>query len=470
MTTTLREALEEAQETIKAQEKILKGLTSPPLPYATIMAIHGETMTITTGSGMYEIRKPSFSAKVGDTITITAQTQQAVEAQKLTPFGETAVIRAVMENGLVEVEYNHTTKLVFSDGSKMEKGDKIALDKTGSVIVANLGKDRVQFNAETNDTVRWDDIGGLSEAKEALIEAVELPHKYPELYKFYHKRPTKGILLYGAPGCGKTMLGKAVATSIKLIYADSSGVSGFIYVKAPEILNMYVGNSEAAIRGLFQRASDFKHSYGYPAVIFIDEADAILGKRGTGISSDMEQTIVPMFLSEMDGLNQSDAIVLLATNRIDRLDNAVIREGRIDYKVKVTRPTKETAKAIFSIHMNNLPMVQERASLIDIGCQELFSTARPLYKIDTQKYGEITFDLRHVVSGAMIANVVDRAVVIALRRDIATGCQTGISSNDMLEAVDGVYKNNADVDYRDEVKDFTLVFKDSVLSIEKVRV
>jgi len=188
------------------------------------------------------------------------------------------------------------------------------------------------------------------------------------------------------------------------------------------------------------------------------------------MSSDMEQTIVPMFLSEMDGLNQSDAIVLLATNRIDRLDNAVIREGRIDYKVKVTRPTKETAKAIFSIHMNNLPMVQERASLIDIGCQELFSTARPLYKIDTQKYGEITFDLRHVVSGAMIANVVDRAVVIALRRDIATGCQTGISSNDMLEAVDGVYKNNADVDYRDEVKDFTLVFKDSVLSIEKVRV
>ena len=117
MTTTLREALEEAQETIKAQEKILKGLTSPPLPYATIMAIHGETMTITTGSGMYEIRKPSFSAKVGDTITITAQTQQAVEAQKLTPFGETAVIRAVMENGLVEVEYNHTTKLVFSGAS-----------------------------------------------------------------------------------------------------------------------------------------------------------------------------------------------------------------------------------------------------------------------------------------------------------------------------------------------------------------
>ena len=467
----LKYALEEAKQTIAEQQKMLEELTEPPLPYATVVAKHKDTMSIVSSGGMYEVRVPEFEVKIGDTITITANSHQAVEKQVLIPTGETAVVRTVIDEFRTEVDYNQTTRLVFNgEGLRpVERGDKVVLDRTTSVIVQNLGKDAALYNVTDDVNVKWEDIGGLEDAKASLIEAIELPHRYPELYDFYHKRQTKGILLYGAAGCGKTMLGKATATSLKMIYANESGVAGFIYVKAPEILNKYVGNSEATIRQLFQRATDFKHQYGYPAVLFIDEADAILAKRGTGKSSDMEQTIVPMFLSEMDGLNQSDAIVLLATNRIDRLDTAVIREGRIDYKIKITRPSVESVKSIFMVHLRNLPSVESHDCLANIGCVELFSKDRTLYHITTDKYGVLNFDLRHVISGSMVANVVDRATMIALRRDIDQKGRTGIYSNDIVKAVDGVYKSNLDVDYKDDIAEFTLGFRENVMNVEKVR-
>src|SRR5208283_4208865 len=174
-------------------------------------------------------------------------------------------------------------------------------------------------------------------------EAIELPFTHKDIFAHYNKKPPKGLLLYGPPGCGKTLVGKATTNSLANIFGAKAISSGFIYVKGPEILNMYVGESGRRIREIFQRGRKHFDKYKFPAVIFIDEAEAVLSERGTSRSSDVDKTIVPMFLSEMDGLDENHAIVMLATNRPKMLDPAVVREGRVDRHIKVSRPTVETA-------------------------------------------------------------------------------------------------------------------------------
>jgi proteasome-associated ATPase len=303
-----------------------------------------------------------------------------------------------------------------------------------------------------------------------MIEAVELPYRNPEIVEFYHRRRIKGVLLYGPPGCGKTMLGKATATSIARMNAKDTKHNGFLYIKGPEILERFVGVAEAVVRQLFQRARKHKEQFGFPAVIFIDEAEALLSKRGSGISSDVEKTMVPMFCTEMDGMEESDALVILATNRPDILDPAIIRNGRIDRKIKIERPTLESAINIFMLNLKDAPLNNgySHDELARLGAVELFRKDRILYRINVKDRGDVDFALSDIINGGMVAGVVDEAKSIAMKRDIINNVRGGLRKEDIILAVDLIEQQNRDLDHTDELSEFTHDFLGDLTSVKKL--
>lgn len=361
--------------------------------------------------------------------------------------GTMARVNKLIDEGTAHVSINDEQKRTVyfqQDVLKLEEGDSVLVYGNGVVRKIESAVEGGSVHTEATN-VRWDDIGGLKDAKRAMQEAIELPLKYPDIFSRYGKKATKGILLYGPPGCGKTMLGKAAATSLADIHGDSAS-TGFIYVKGPELLSKWVGEAESRIRGLFTAAREHKKKNGYPAVLFIDEADALLGKRTGRSTSGIERTTVPQFLAEMDGLNDSGCMVLLATNLPDSLDPAVVRDGRIDQKVRVNRPTQQSAGSIFDIHLKGKPF--KDGFCIDAfkqtAIERIFDPAAALRFIDT-KDGEVALTLSDVLSGAMIEAVVENATSCALHRDIESGSFSGIGLDDVIESVSHIHKQNVEV-------------------------
>lgn len=425
-----------------------------------------------------EVELPSDKeVKPGDTVKLSMQTMQIVDVAQPVYTGEISIVRRAVDDKTSEVDHQGSVRVVLNGKlvAKPEVGDRVVLDQSATVIGLNLGKGDERFSFTSATNVTWDHIGGLKDAKRTMIEAIELPYRHPDIYKHYGKKPLKGVLLYGPPGCGKTMLGKATATALAKIHNGGNDSSGFIYVKGPEILDRFVGVAELAIRQIFQSSRKHKEQHGYPAVIFIDEADAILGKRGTGISSDIERTIVPQFLAEMDGLEDSGAIVLLATNRADILDPAIVRDGRIDRKVKVTRPDLDGAKDIFGLYLKKMPLYNgyTHADLADLGALELFSDSRVLYNVElngNRKGQTLKFTLGNLASGAMVAGIVDQATSIAMHRDISAKSKPqGLSKDDLVKAVDCVFRENLDLNHTDDLADFVHDFRDDVVGVKKLR-
>ena len=281
---------------------------------------------------------------------------------------------------------------------KLEVGDRVLLDPESQIAVRTLGPENAKTFARDTG-VSWDDIGGLEEVKRELREAIEDPVTYRDLLKTFGHKPPKGILLWGPPGTGKTMLAKACATSLAKIYGDSVRESGFHYSKGPDILDKFVGESEAAVRKMFEATRKHFAEHGYPAILFIDEADAILGRRGNSQWEGMVRTIVPMFLAEMDGLDETGALVLLTTNRPDMLDPAVVRDGRIDRRIFVPNPSFEEAVAITKIHLRGRPVEDDKTA------------ERIVTRLSDQKD----------VSGAQLAGAVARVVAHAIRRAKSDG-------------------------------------------------
>lgn len=431
------------------------------------------TATVAADGKFVQVLLPKkFPVNPGDSVTVSMQTMQIVDVAPVQFGGNIGYLRRVVDQTFSEVDYESSVRVVFNGkfNDSLEKGDRLVLDSTGTVIIRNLGKEDERFSFSQVTNVTWDQIGGLTQAKQQMIEVVELPHRNPDIFKFYGKKPVKGVLLYGPPGCGKTMLGKATASSLAKIYNGDGASAGFIYIKGPEILDRYVGVAEATIRQIFARARKHKDEYGYPAVIFIDEADAILGKRGSGISSDVEKTIVPMFLTEMDGLEESGALVVLATNRADILDPAVVRDGRIDRKIKITRPDAASAVEIFNLNLKQVPLNNgyTHEDLSKLGSNEVFSPLRTLYKVQT-KDGAREFTLGNIVNGGMIASIVDQATSIALQRDLSKKRPEGLCKDDLVAAVNAVEKQNRDLNHTDELSEFVHDFREEVVGIHRLR-
>lgn len=481
-------ALEESGLHIRKMTMLLQKLTSTPTPYATVIskiapAKEGEDhkLVIFSQSQYMEVNVPGrTSEEVQDFFgKISRGTVLKMAMETMQPFaivpvheslGHVVTVRKVLD-GYVEVEDGEKggVKVVLAGDHKLDTGDRVVLDTHGLIVAKNLGKEEKRFVLQNTTNVRWADIGGLDEVRKEVLDKIEKPLRHPEIFKKYNKGTPKGLLFYGPPGCGKTLIAKGIATTIAEIFgADAS--TGFMHVKGPEILSKWVGEAEATIRSIFERARAHKKETGYPATIFIDEADAILGKRGTGVSSDMEKTIVPMFLSEMDGLDDSAAIVILATNRPDILDPAVIREGRIDRKIKIPRPNKDAAAAIWKIHLSKKPAVEGQSSeaLAALGAAELYSENRALYEIERKSGTKVTVTLGHVVNGAMIASVVEEAANLAINRDIEKGTFTGVTPENVVSAIDRLYHDHRHVSHKDEIEDMTANWKSDVKNVVKI--
>ncbi len=342
-------------------------------------------------------------------------------------------------------------------------GDNLLLEPRSNYVLEKLPKSQVEeVMLEEVPDVAYEDIGGLAEQIEALRDGIELPYLYPEEFREHRLRPPKGVLLYGPPGCGKTLIAKAVANSLAKRLTERTGAearSYFLNIKGPELLNKYVGETESKIREVFKKARE-KANETTPVIVFFDEMDALFRVRGSGISSDVEITVVAQFLSELDGLESLENVIVIgASNRQDLIDPAVLRPGRLDLKIKVERPNAKAANDIFSKYLvADLPLhedVLQSANgdrqaavnrLIDQACEHMYSTR------DENRFLEVTyakgdreiFYFKDFASGAMIENIVARAKKLAIKRYLSTQ-KKGIKLQDLIDAVQGEFKENEDL-------------------------
>src|SRR5438105_4375733 len=310
--------------------------------------------------------------------------------------------------------------------------------------------------------ISYEDIGGLRGQIEAIRDAVELPFLYAELFHEHQLKPPKGVLLYGPPGCGKTLIAKAVAKSLAEQVAEKTGRpdahSYFLNVKGPELLNKYVGETERQIRLIFQRAKE-KSEEGFPVIVFFDEMDSLFRTRGSGISSDVENTIVPQLLSEIDGVETlKNVIVIGASNREDMIDPAILRPGRLDVKIKIERPDEESARQIFTRYLRpTLPIAEEEITehgsaagsvkaMIEVAVEHMYAM------VDENRFLEVTYQngdkeilfFKDFASGAMIENIVRRAKKRSIKRQIETGGK-GIRSEDLIASIEQEFREHEDL-------------------------
>jgi len=391
-----------------------------------------------------------------------------IESRGYDPQGEIVHLKQLLDDGraIVSSRLDDTQVVEISDALKQENlrvGDHLLLESRSGYLTEKLPKGELEeLVIEEVPDINYDHIGGLEKELEQVKDAVELPFLYPDLFTEHQLSPPKGLLLYGPPGCGKTLIAKAIANSIakKLGHLKGKDIrSYFLHIKGPELLNKYVGESERQIREVFAKAKE-KASHGNPVIVFFDEMDALFRTRGTGISSDMESTIVPQFLSEIDGVESlRDVIVIGASNRQDLIDPAVLRPGRLDIKIKIPRPDKQGAKDILGKYLvADLPLAEsamveqshDRAAYV----QHLIdTTVEAMYaKTEENKFLEVTYAngeketvyFKDFSSGALIESVVARAKKLSIKRTISGG-EKGLTSEDFLKAIREEFKEQEDL-------------------------
>ncbi len=464
------EMVSEARRMIEKLEDVIKKVTSPANRIGTFLgATSHNTAHIVVGGADYfcnvDPRIPLAKLKKGTRVLVNEAFvivgdlgfETSGPVTKITEVLGEDRLRVGSEHGLQAVVLQRSSDLA---NSVLKTGDEVRVDPNYRMALEMLSSPKSQEHyLDTVPNLPWEKVGGQEAAIQAIKDAIELPLLHVDLFqKFQHATP-KGFLLYGPPGCGKTLIGKATAYNLTKQLREKTGTEMheyFMHVKGPEILNMWVGESERIVREIFLTARE-KRREGFMPFLFIDEAESILGTRRASRYSNILSTLVPMFCSEMDGIESlNDVVIILASNRADLIDPAILRPGRIDRKIKVNRPNKEGARDIYRIYLrNDLPYdgaLAKEAAHIGEAIERLIErfVDWQFLRRDENKFLEVTLRSGRkeilyrsdLISGAIIASIVERAKAAAIKRSIASGMEEGITENDLRVAFDAEYIEN----------------------------
>jgi proteasome-associated ATPase len=472
--------LREARDQIVALKEEVDRLAQPPSGFGVFLqaTADGTADVFTGGRKMRVSVSPGIDLaelRPGQEVVLN-EALNVVIAQGYETVGEVVMLKEVMEDGDRVLVISHADEERIARLAEplreaiLRAGDSLLLEPRSGYVFERIPKAEVEeLILEEVPDISYSEIGGLAPQIEQIRDAIELPYLHADLFREHQLRPPKGVLLYGPPGCGKTLIAKAVANSLAKQVAASSEQDGdeagkerrsfFLNIKGPELLNKYVGETERHIRLVFQRARE-KASEGMPVIVFFDEMDSIFRTRGSGVSSDVENTIVPQLLSEIDGVEGLENVIVIgASNREDMIDPAILRPGRLDVKIKIERPDAEAARDIFSKYvLKELPLhpddLAEHGGLADATVAEMIQRVveRMYSETEENKFLEVTYAngdkevlyFRDFNSGAMIQNIVDRAKKMAIKEFLETG-QKGLRVAHLLSACIDEFKENEDL-------------------------
>ncbi|MET9514073.1 proteasome ATPase [Streptomyces sp. NPDC002994] len=470
----LANTLREARDQIVALKEEVDRLAQPPAGFGVfLMANEDGTADIFTGGRKLRVNvSPSVELEElrrGQEVMLN-EALNVVEAMEFERAGEIVTLKEILEDGERALVLGHTDeeRVVRLAEPLMDvtirPGDALLLEPRSGYVYEVIPKSEVEeLVLEEVPDVDYDKIGGLGNQIELIRDAVELPYLYPDLFKEHELRPPKGILLYGPPGCGKTLIAKAVANSLAKKVAEvtgkPAGKSYFLNIKGPELLNKYVGETERHIRLVFQRARE-KANEGTPVIVFFDEMESLFRTRGSGVSSDVENTIVPQLLAEIDGVEGLENVIVIgASNREDMIDPAILRPGRLDVKIKIERPDAEAAKDIFAKYLRSTLPLHADDLAEHTGSREaavhgmIQSVVEQMYaESEENRFLEVTYAngdkevlyFKDFNSGAMIQNIVDRAKKMAIKAFLDQN-QKGLRVSHLLQACVDEFKENEDL-------------------------